>query len=69
MSEKLALECSKVSVCLRTAKSVRAKIQYVETAWKRAHDWSNETGQGVKETDPPGYDFYVKKLCRYYFRL
>ena len=46
-----------------------AKITYVEKAWKTANDWANETGQGVKETDPQGYDEYLCKLCKYYFVL
>ena len=46
-----------------------AKIKYFEKAWKKANDWANETGQGVKETDPEGYDAYLCKLCKYYFVL
>lgn len=61
------IACIKVSFSNRTGKGVRAKITYVENAWKTVNDWTNETGHGVKEIDPHGYDEYLRKLCKYYF--
>ena len=66
---KLAQECNKVSRCNRTGKLVLSKIQYIEKSWKRAHDWAQETGQGVLETDPHGFEEAVMKYCRFYYVL
>jgi hypothetical protein len=44
---------------------VRAKISEIETCYRRANDWINNTGAGVdcQET----LQNYVKKLCPYYY--
>ena len=56
-------------MCIRTDKIVLAKIKNIDKSWKVAHDWTLATGSGVKETDPMGYDTYIRKLCKYYFDL
>jgi hypothetical protein len=48
----------------RTAKDVMNKIQYLESQFREASDWMNNTGAGV--TDQEQFDAYVKKLCPYY---
>ena len=48
---RLCEKINEVSRCVRTAHSVKAKIAYIEQSWRRAHDWANETGQGVKENE------------------
>ena len=48
---------------------VLGKIQYIEKSWKRAHDWINQTGQGVKEDDPDNFEEAVLKYCRLYYIL
>ena len=31
------------------------KIRYTNKIWKRAHDWINQTGHGIKEDDPENF--------------
>ena len=44
----LATSMNAFSRVVRTANSVRFKISYIEGNWKKVHDWSGATGQGVK---------------------
>ena len=46
-----------------------SKIQYIKKSWKRAHDWAQETGQGVLETDPDGFEEAIIKYCCFYYVL
>ena len=54
----------------RSAEAVVKKIQDTEGKFITAHDWANNTGQGVKERD--GMDTFedcVRKRCPWYFEL
>ena len=66
----LATKMSAVSRCVRTPNMVKCKVMHIENSWKKAHDWANATGQGVKENDgmesfEEGCLFY----CKHYFTL
>ena len=42
----------------------------MEHTWRRAHDWANETGQGVKENEGiESFEAKVKQYCSFYFIL
>jgi hypothetical protein len=43
--------------------------ELTQLVFKMAHEWTWNTGQGVKETDPHGFWEYVKKLCPHYEAL
>jgi hypothetical protein len=54
----------------RDAKQVINKIQHLERQFRDAYDFCNtETGQGLQENDPQGFDDAVRKICPYYFDL
>jgi len=53
----------------RTGVKVRRKIVNLEESFVKAYEWTKGTGAGVKETDPPGFEAYVKKICPYYDEL
>ena len=54
----------------RSADAVVKKIQELETKFVQAHDWANNTGQGVKEQDgEQTYENLVKQRCKWYFGL
>jgi hypothetical protein len=50
---------------------VRRKIVNLEESFVKAYyEWTRGTGAaGVKKTDPPGFEAYVKKICPYYDKL
>jgi hypothetical protein len=54
---------------VRTPKNIMDKISAIEDSFKKAHEWTLNTGEGVKETDPHGFWEYVKKLCPHYEAL
>ena len=55
---------------VRTEKDVLNKIQYVENAFRSAHDFANtETGAGLEEHDKGSFDDAVTKKCPWYFDL
>ena len=66
---KLTIEMNKISRCNRTGKAVLGKIQYIEEIWKRAHDWINQTGKGIKEDDPANFEEALLKYCQLYYTL
>ena len=54
----------------RSADAVVKKIQELETKFVQAHDWANNTGQGVKEQDgEQTFENLVKQRCKWYFEL
>ena len=54
----------------RTAKDVLNFIERKLKQWKLAYEWTQETGQGVKESgDEKGFEDYVRKLCPFYYDL
>ena len=55
---------------VRKAPSVQLKIQAMESAFRYAHDWINNTGEGVRERDGPvTFEEAVKKRFSYYYDL
>lgn len=52
---RLCDKINKVSRFFRSPSSVKGEIIYIEHAWRKAHDWANETGQGVKENEDIEY--------------
>jgi hypothetical protein len=53
----------------RTGIKVKRKICNLEESFVKAYEWTKNTGAGVQDTDPPGFDVYVRKLCPYYDEL
>ena len=54
----------------RSADAVVKKIQELETKFVQAHDWANNTGQGVREQDgQETFENLVLQRCRWYFDL
>lgn len=54
----------------RDGKQVLNKIQHLERQFRDAYDFCNtETGQGLEENDPEGFDGAVSRICQYYFDL
>ena len=54
----------------RSAEAVVKKIQEIESKFCAAHDWANNTGQGVKETDGNAtFEELVMRRCKWYFDL
>lgn len=54
----------------RTPDAVIAKIRDIESKFTKAHDWVNNTGQGVKETDGvETFESAVRQRCTWYFEL
>ena len=67
-AHRLAEKINRVSRCVRTAHSVRAKIQAMEQSWRKAHDWANETGQGVREHEgQESFEACILRRCSFYF--
>ena len=59
-----------ILMCVRTAAGVKAKISYIEQAWRKAHNRANETGQGVKEEEGiESFEEGCLKYCMFYFML
>ena len=59
-----------ISMCVWTAAGVKAKISYIEQAWRKAHNRANETGQGVKEEEGiESFEEGCLKYCMFYFML
>ena len=59
---------SEVSRSVCTANVVKCKICYIEDRWKKAHDWANATGQGVKENDgTESFEEGCLHYCKHYF--
>ena len=53
---------------VRNAPSVLMKIQYMESSFRDAHDWVNNTGVGVRERDGQvTFEDAVKKRFVYYY--
>ena len=49
---------------------VRCKISYIGDRRKKAHDWYNATGQGVKEDDGmESFEEGCLHYCKHYFTL
>jgi hypothetical protein len=71
MAALIADSINKAGVVVeRDAKQVLNKIQHLERQFREAYDFSNtETGQGLQEGDPAGFDAAVRKYCNYYFDL
>jgi hypothetical protein len=71
-AEKLAQKMrTETSSNDRSAIQVKAKISYVEAAWKKAHEWAtSETGVGLQESDDPeqirSFEDTLLKRCKYY---
>jgi hypothetical protein len=68
LAQKMRTETSSTD---RTAIQVKAKISYVEAAWKKAHEWAtSETGVGLQESDDPeqirSFEDTLLKRCKYY---
>ena len=53
----------------RSAKSIEAKISSIEQSFKKAYEWTQNTGVGVKEDDPESFAKHVLKLCAYFHDL
>ena len=53
-----------------SADAVVKKIQELETKFVQAHDWANNTGQGVREQDgQETFENLVRQRCQWYFDL
>jgi hypothetical protein len=50
----------------RSAKNVQNKIELLESQFKKASDWLNQTGAGCTEGEIKDY---IVKLCPYYYEL
>ena len=54
----------------RSGEAVVKKIQEIESKFIKAHDWVNNTGQGVKERDGmETFEGCVRQRCKWYFEL
>ena len=54
----------------RSPEAVVKQIQEIEKKFIKAHDWANNTGQGVKERDgEQTFDNLVRSRCKWYFEL
>lgn len=53
----------------RTPKSIITKIEAIEQQFKKAFEWTNNTGVGVKESNEENFWEYVEKLCPYFRSL
>ena len=53
----------------RSPKSIEAKISQIEQSFKKAFEWTQQTGVGVKEDDPEGFEQAVVKRCAYFHDL
>ena len=54
----------------RTVDAAVKKIQELEPKFVQAHDWANNTGQGVREQDEEEtFENLVRQRCRWYFDL
>ena len=54
----------------RSADAVVKKIQEIEGRFIKAHDWVNNTGQGVKENETAEtFEGLVRARCKWYFEL
>ena len=51
----------------RTGKLILDKILVIEKSFKVAHDWINQTGQGVDDTEQ--FEQAVTKRCQFYYKL
>jgi hypothetical protein len=54
-------------VAERTGKLILDKILVIEKSFKVAHDWINQTGQGVDDTEQ--FEQAVTKRCQFYYEL
>ena len=50
----------------RTPRSIEAKISQIEQSFKKAYKWTQQTGVGVKEDDPEGFEKAVLRRCSYF---
>lgn len=54
----------------RSGEAVVKKIQEIEGKFIKAHDWVNNTGQGVREQDGMAtFEECVRQRCKWYFEL
>ena len=54
----------------RSPEAVVKQIQEIEKKFIKAHDWANNTGQGVKERDgDTTFENLVRIRCKWYFEL
>jgi hypothetical protein len=65
--EIVALFKQKIIVVGRSAKQILDKIILIEKSFKLAHDWINNTGQGVDNQEQ--FREAVMKQCLYYYEL
>ena len=67
----LSLQMKDTGCCVpRSADAVVKKIQELETKFVQAHDWGNNTGQGVREQDgQETFENLVRQQCWWYFDL
>lgn len=55
---------------VRTPQAVVKKITDIEDKFVKAHDWVNNTGQGVRERDgEETFESVVRQRCKWYFEL
>ena len=67
----LAQKMSKETLSSRDSKSVKSKIEHLERAWRKAHDFATSaTGAGIQENDGvEKFEELVKKRCPFYYDL
>ena len=54
----------------RSPEAVVKQIQEIEKKFIKAHDWANNTGQGVKERDgEQTFENLVRSRCKWYYEL
>ena len=67
----LAARMSKETMSSRDGKSVKSKIEHVERAWRKAHEFATSaTGAGIQATDGVSkFEELVKKKCPFYYDI
>lgn len=56
-------------ICPRSPKAILMKIQKMEAQFAKTFAWTQQTGVGVKETDPAGFQATVLKQCPFFHEL
>jgi hypothetical protein len=56
-------------IFIRTTDHVHVRINAYEAKFKETYEWTQNTGQGVKEVDPLGYKATINKRCPYFYHL
>ena len=69
--DSLAEKMSKETLTNRDSKSVKSKIEHIERAWRKAHEFATSvTGAGIQEQDGvEKFEELVKKKCFCYYDL